>query len=351
VCQLKCLAFPNAEGKIAGSIGSGFQKFTDFKLFIERNRQIKDVKLSNYGEIFLNPDLCSIMRYAYEQGVGLHADNGSNMNTLSDDVAKALVRYQFRSITCSIDGADNHTYQAYRRNGNFNLVISNIQKINVFKKKFHSSVPVLSWQFVVFGHNEDSIQAAKRLAKELDMYFYLKYSYIGMYEGFEFSPVRNRDLIRKESATGSADREEFYKMYGVNYVRGLCSQLWYDPQINYDGRVLGCCVNYWADYGNAFSEDLGVVLNNERMHYAREMLLGKKPPREDIPCTICPLYLTMHNDKRWLTEQEIHLRELDYAIRTWTKRLGDQRLLLYHGMIGARKMVLRFSHQFHRLFS
>jgi quercetin dioxygenase-like cupin family protein len=91
------------------------------------------------------------------------------------------------------------------------------------------------------------------------------------------------------------------------YQAGICAHLWVDPQINFDGRVLGCTVNYWGDFGNAFQEGLGPVLNNERMNRAREMLLGRATPSDDIPCTSCTFYRRMKTTNRWLTETELRV--------------------------------------------
>jgi hypothetical protein len=113
--------------------------------------------------------------------------------------------------------------------------------------------------------------------------------------------VKNKDLVSVFSETGVAGRKDYQKKYGAIYLaEKTCSQLWIDPQIHCDGRVLGCCVNYWGDYGNAFKEDLTGILNNEKMNYARAMLLGKKKQRDDVPCTQCAWYKEMKKSRTWL---------------------------------------------------
>jgi MoaA/NifB/PqqE/SkfB family radical SAM enzyme len=79
-------------------------------------------------------------------------------------------------MSCSIDGASNETYQLYRVKGNFDTVIENVRKINRFKQQQHSDYPQLTWQFVVFGHNEHEIPVARRLASDLGMKFSPKLS-------------------------------------------------------------------------------------------------------------------------------------------------------------------------------
>jgi hypothetical protein len=84
-------------------------------------------------------------------------------------------------------------------------------------------------------------------------------------------------------------------------MQEICHGLWDDPQINWDGKVLGCCRNFWGDFGgNAFTDGLVESLNSERMNYAKEMLLGQQPARSDIPCTTCNIYIDMVREENWL---------------------------------------------------
>jgi hypothetical protein len=39
------------------TVGSGFLRLSDFQKLLEENQWIAEIELSNYGEIFLNPDL------------------------------------------------------------------------------------------------------------------------------------------------------------------------------------------------------------------------------------------------------------------------------------------------------
>jgi len=293
-CQLRCPSCPTTSNAIHSAVGSGFLRLRDFQRLIVESPWLKEIELSNYGEIFLNPDLLEIIKFACERNVTLTADNGTNLNNVKDNVLEGLVKYKLRSMTCSIDGASNETYKVYRVKGNFETVIENLRKINLFKKKHHSKYPLLKWQFVVFGHNEHEISLARKLASELNMKFYLKLSWDS-----KFSPVRDQKFVRKE--TGVTSREEFKQKDGVCYMQWICYQLWEEPQINWDGKVLGCCRNFWGDFsGNAFRDGLFKSLNNENIRYARDMLLGKKVARENIPCTTCSIYLGMRADSTWL---------------------------------------------------
>ena len=63
-CQLKCPSCPTAAGEIQKTLGGGFLSFENFKRLIRENPQIRLIELSNWGEIFLNPEIVDIMEYA-----------------------------------------------------------------------------------------------------------------------------------------------------------------------------------------------------------------------------------------------------------------------------------------------
>jgi len=293
-CQLKCPSCPRFKEAFRSVVGVGFLKFSDFKRLIDENHWIREIELSNYGEIFLNPELLGILKYAHSQDVVLKADNGVNLNNVRENVLEGLVKYKFRRITVSIDGASNETYKVYRVKGNFDTVIENIKKINLFKQQYRSQHPRLAWQFIAFGHNEHEIELAEKMASELGMNFHVKLTYDN-----RFSPLLNPERIRK--IVGAATRDEYKQKYGVDYGQGTCHQLWDEPQINWDGKILGCCRNSRGDFaGNAFKDGLLNSINNDKIKYARDMLLGKKVAREDIPCTTCSTYMYMKAEGKWL---------------------------------------------------
>ena len=60
-CQLRCPSCPTTDGSIDQAIGMGFLTAGDFRTFLERNPSVQNIELSNYGEIFLNPQLLEIL--------------------------------------------------------------------------------------------------------------------------------------------------------------------------------------------------------------------------------------------------------------------------------------------------
>jgi MoaA/NifB/PqqE/SkfB family radical SAM enzyme len=306
-CQLRCPACATAQGKTAAGIGVAFLKPAPFRTLLTENTWIEEVELSNWGEIFLNPDLSEIIKIAHEQHVVLTAGNGTNFNNVSSDVLEALVVYGFRHLTIALDGATEETYRIYRHRGSFEQVIDNIKALNRVKHSHNSIFPKLTWQFIPFLHNEHEIPKAHEMAQELGMEFRLKLAWDDLFDATEeFAPVRDKALVRQFSSTGVADRKEYFDKHGENFLqKSICSQLWRSPQINWDGRLLGCCINYWGDFGNVFEQNFERLLAGESMSYAKQMLLGEADGREDIPCSVCKHYLTMRDNGRWLTPEDV----------------------------------------------
>jgi MoaA/NifB/PqqE/SkfB family radical SAM enzyme len=300
-CQLACPSCPTADGSTKPALGAGHLSVERFEALLDANPYLREIELSNYGELFLNPRLIDLLRIAQERGVSLHANNGANLNHASEATLEALVRYRMQSMTVSIDGASPETYAKYRRKGDFDRVLAHIQRINLHKKEQSSAYPILNWQFIVFGHNEHEIDRARQKAAELGMGFVTKISWDDA-----VSPIQNRQLVQLQTRRPVISREEYYKATGRDYMRPICYQLWHAPVLNWDGRVLGCCRNFWGDFGNnAFQDGLEASLESESINRARAMLQGKAEPHPEVPCTTCDLYRRISADKTWITKEEI----------------------------------------------
>jgi len=278
-------------------------KLKDFEHLLDRNPEIREVELSNYGEMFLNPQLPDLLACAYERKVVVSGSNGVNLNFASEAALNAIVKYRVRALTCSIDGATQETYARYRINGQLERVLAHVDRIRDLRRRNRAAFPLLDWQFVAMGHNEHEIESARAMARARGMQFLPRLSWSA-----DHSPVVNKDLVRIQTGLGAASREEFREKKSVEYTRDICYQLWRAPVINWDGKMLGCCVNYWGDFGgNVFTDGLAAGMRSPQMEYARQMLMGKAEPRPDIPCTKCDQYSAMSRAEGWIKEEEVQV--------------------------------------------
>ncbi len=289
-CQLGCPSCSTAHAKDDWRrhhdrvIGKGSLRAADFERFLRRTGRVRALEISSWGEIFLNRELPEILRIAHERGIAVHASNGVNLNTASEEALEAVVRHRVRHLSVSIDGASQPTYARYRVHGDLARVLAHVDTINRHKRAQGTELPRLTWQFIVFGHNEHELAAAQAMAAERGMDFH---PIVNLEP--ETSPVRDPDAVARQTGLPSPPSMA-QALSGVADTFGWCAQMWDAPQVNWDGKLLGCCFNDIADFGNAFEAGLGPLLRSERYRYARRMLVGRAPPRADIPCTTCPLY-------------------------------------------------------------
>ena len=281
ICQLKCAGcgFQNGEGD---GLGRGYLTFENFRKFCEMNPFIKDIELSNYGEIFLNPDLIDIMYYAKERGITLHCYNGANFNTVSDEQIHALVDTGFKAISLSIDGASQETYSKYRIGGDFDRVIVNVKKLQELKKKTGSQFPELRWQYLLMEHNELEIGKAKKMAAELDIPIYFKYNWDPTYE-----PV-HREYLTQQTGKKELTRAEYVATHEVGPYNGMCEKIFRTPQINWDGRMLGCSAKRYATFDvNVFEMSLVEAIRSPKYIAAKECLMTVHPDKEKYGTCVC----------------------------------------------------------------
>lgn len=284
ICQLRCKECSTSKGLIQnGIVGRGQLSLSSFVRFVENNPQIRRIEMSNWGEIFLNKEIKGLMRVAYEKGIQLYCGNGTNFNDVDEDVLECLVKYKVQYLNLSIDGTTQETYEKYRVRGNLNRVFFNIERLNHYKNLYQSEYPKLSWQFIIFGHNEHEIPKVKQLCKKYNMVFNPKLNYS------DFSPVIDREFVRRESGLGVADRQEFKELHKGEY-KAPCYQCFSSPQINWNGDILGCCVNKWRTMGNAFDTSLSQWEQSDYYQTLKRILFNGEEASEEYPCFHCPNY-------------------------------------------------------------
>ena len=285
MCQLKCSGcYMRINNN--GAVGNGYVTFSRFKKFIENNDYIKNIEISNHGEVFLNPDLEKILKYSFEHGIKITILNGTNFNDVKDSVIESLVKYKVKRILFSIDGASQETYAKYRINGNFDKVIENIKKLNEYKKMYNVRQPFLCWQFILFEHNVNDIKKAKTLSKKLNMKIEFKKSWAN-----DFVP-ENIEEIKQLTGLDFSNNENSEKVSLNNKdFSNICSQMLFNPQINWDGKLLGCCTTFLGDWGkNVFDDGLIESLNSKEYRQGLYNLLGDVKNNDKNPCNFCNTY-------------------------------------------------------------
>ena len=319
VCQLRCPGCLTGKGELPKAVGTGLLKVDHFRSLLDKHPEVREVELSNWGEVLLHPELDQLLRTAHERNVAVTMNNGVNLNTASDEALEAIVKYGVRAMVVSIDGATQEAYEKYRVKGNIATVIENIKRLNAIKREYKTSYPVLTWKMILFAHNQHEIADARRQALGLGMSFRTEINANGDFDG-----LNDEEAAREDSGLDVVTYEEHVDATGSTLVKKYCNQLWNEPQVNWDGKILGCCMNTWSDFGgNAFEDGL----ETERLEHAKKMLLGEAPPRSDIPCTTCSEYVAMQKTGNWIRERDVMINRARKRVARATTALLGARVL------------------------
>ncbi|MBU1148054.1 MAG: radical SAM protein, partial [Candidatus Omnitrophica bacterium] len=225
-CMLKCPFCPT--GQARNSRKKGILSFENFKRIIEElGPYLIHVDFCNWGEPLLNKDIYRMISLAKEYKIDIKID--SNFNHLTERGAEEMVRSGLDKVIVSIDGITPETYSKYRIGGDFEKAMGNMKLLIKKKRELESDKPYISWQFLVFRHNEHEIEGAKRMAREMGVdHIGITKAFIGNKEWFplseEYSFYHNGDT--KEISSGKT--EERFKKPENNF----CNWPWEAVVIN-----------------------------------------------------------------------------------------------------------------------
>ncbi len=162
-CQLQCPFCPTGAGRGVRSKAS--MNLEHFKRLLDRVGPCAvHLDLMNWGEPLLNKDVPEMISCAKAHGIEVQLD--CNLNDLSGEMAKGLVESGLDILSVSIDGASQAAYEQYRIGGELSKVLDNARAL-VRLRRERGGGPRLIWQFLVFKHNEEERDAARRLSREI----------------------------------------------------------------------------------------------------------------------------------------------------------------------------------------
>ncbi len=205
------------------------------------------------GEPYINPNFLDMVRIANDRG--LYTNTSTNAHFLTEEKAEATVRSGLSRLIISLDGTDQETYSAYRREGELAKVIEGAERIVKWKKKLKSLTPHVVFQFLVVKPNEHQIPEARTLAKRIGVDdLWLKTAQI-------YAPTDDHALIPTQDkyARYKRDANGFWQV--KNKLEDSCWKMWHSCVITWDGRVVPCC----------FDKDAHHVLGDLRTHSFREL--------------------------------------------------------------------------------
>jgi len=269
ICNLKCPFCLTGKGTVTDRPKRNMT-FEEMKGYIDPiSDYLYFIQLYNWGEPLLNKDLARFINYANKRRIFTMLS--SNMNFSRPGVATEIVTSGLDYFIAAIDGFSPETYSKYRRGGNFNKVKKNLLDVLAAREKQGNGRPFIEWQFVVFRHNENEIEAAESFARENGVDF--------------FHPIPGYI----EDPTWITTRPEFKAQLGRPDSVKKCTRPWTHINIRSDGGAASCCYEYLKedDYGNYKESLFDEIWYNDQYVVARDILSKGLDKGMKKPVTIC----------------------------------------------------------------
>jgi MoaA/NifB/PqqE/SkfB family radical SAM enzyme len=264
-----------------------------FKIILDKVPFAKKIELFKNGEPFLNRDIFAMINLASQRRIKTAISTNFSFRKPAE-FFENLVKSGLDKLIVSLDGASQESYSKYRKGGDFDLVIHNINKLVETKEKFRTRKPVVVWQFLVNRFNEHEISTAQRMAKELNVTLDLQP--MGLADDLPDvsveQPIQDRKRnwlpINKQYISSCYQGEYRFPLF-----QGICTQLFTRLTVAADGKVLPCC---WAEdksstFGDLLTDGIDEIWYSQKFIDARSRFLKENfTPEVRSVCFRCNNY-------------------------------------------------------------
>ncbi len=281
-CTLRCPFCPTGQGR--NSRAKATLSLDNFKRVVdELGPYLIHIDFCNWGEPLLNTQIYEMITIAKQYHIDTKID--SNLNHFSEEDAEKMIIAGLDKIIVSIDGITSDTYSKYRVGGDFDKAFNNLKLLLRKKRLLNKRNPYISWQFLVFRHNEHEIEEVRRVGYDLGV------DHVGITKAF----IGDREWIPLNDEYSHYRRDEVSEGYTSEQFKEpqefVCNWLWEAIVINPNGSVSPCCSveDEKDDFGNIFINSFKDIWNNDKYTAARRYMKDRKitDSRKDNVCFNC----------------------------------------------------------------
>ncbi|HEV2863942.1 MAG TPA: radical SAM/SPASM domain-containing protein [Pyrinomonadaceae bacterium] len=281
-CQLRCPLCPTGNRTRPGRASGPLKVETVAALLDEIGDHVEVIELFNWGEPFLNPDACKIVRMIADRGI--RTVLSTNLQLIPDP--EEIIASGLDELIVSCHGVTQETYEKYMVGGEVEKTFQNLDRIVAAGGPGMKMKVVL--RFVVFAHNEHEVPLAVERFR-------------GTPVVVEAAPMRMdmRDEILNTAGENLSAYGEwvpgssrFYDKENLKATRAPvgCNLPFEETTIDVDGSVSMCCSSFDPKYnvGNFLSEGFAAVWNGPNYQEARRVVTGRgETGLENVVCRTC----------------------------------------------------------------
>lgn len=247
------------------------------------------VELYNWGEPFLNRDLCSMLEYMTRYRIVSVVSTNLDF-PLSEGLIERLVASGLSTLIVSADGVSQEAYERYRVGGHLERVLGNMKMIAAAKQRVGSAVPRIVWRFLVFRHNEHEIEQARSMAEEMGVELELGAPYVPIAQESYRDWVSTIPQFNLYPSVTSGVQSEPAPPAQPHPSSDACDWLWMSAAVNANESVSPCC-GIWEerhDFGRIGAGGFRTLWNGESYRAARTFMRIGVSSGLNLICEQCP---------------------------------------------------------------
>lgn len=268
-CNLNCPECPVGNSMLQRK--KGFMPLENFSAILsDLPKDLFYINLYFQGEPFLHPDLINMVCLAKEKKT--YVTISTNGHFISEDIANQIVNSGLDRLIVSLDGVDQNSYEAYRKGGDFKLVLEGIGNVIEARTRLGSSTPFVILQSLWLKSNENKEDQLLDLCKSL------KADKLEMKTAQFYSLSPENEMIPGQPGKRRYLRQSNGGWIIDNKLKNRCFRMWSSCVITWEGKIIPCCFDKDADniLGNLSREAFQKIWKGEAYSVFRRRLLKNR---------------------------------------------------------------------------
>lgn len=302
-CNLHCPACPTGAGILNRAPRA--MSFDEFRKILDQALDppgyLRRVTLFNYGEPFLCPDLLRMVRCAADRGLETFTStNGQFFGGAK--IADEVVASGLTELLICLDGADQETISRYRKDANFDEILSGIRRVMAARALRRSpgrpersrtgakpgpATPIVELQFILMKHNEGQVERMRRIAADLGVDRFIIKT-VGISPGMPGFERLARELLPADLSDSRYERRADGSFALKGEAPCGCEYVFSTLVVNSNGDVVPCCYDIHSEHvmGNLFRQPLAEIWLGEKFRDFRRRVSAR---RDAVAiCRHCP---------------------------------------------------------------
>ena len=186
-----------------------------------KEKRLKVLWLNKDGEPLLHPEIGKMIGYAKKKKVADRIEIYTNGLLLDRLTVEKLIKAKLDSLVVSLDAVNRESFLKLKKKDSYDQIVANIHRFLRKRRELKAKKPLLTVKMVDLGRRQEA-EKFKKL----------------------WGGVADNVVIQLLHNWEGSVKEIFNFQFSIHQKRYPCNLPWLAPAINWDGKIVPCCVNF-----------------------------------------------------------------------------------------------------------